>query len=188
MTSVAFKNNNSSSRMKIEGLIFREPDLNYIYKTIKLPSFKRKTSEDDRHSKKRKVEEGTSIEAVETFEPVVGQVKVVSTTKSNIVSITDQLLEQYADTSKFPHKLKSVFGEFRCNDCKRSWSSGHAWIRMGCGLTQKCRQCKTAIVPFKIRHKKKGGRKNHGPHDQSGCQVCLEFDEPCWEIQSKKDQ
>ena len=104
------------------------------------------------------------------------------------LSITDQLLQKYADTSMFPHSLKPVYAEFRCDDCKRNWSSGHAWIRMGAGLTQKCRACKTAKVPFKIRHKRKGSRKNQGPHDQEGCQVCMEFEEPCWEIQSKKDQ
>ena len=139
---------------------------------------KRKAMDNENSSqyKKRKLD-GAESETTNHVMPVAvnddqvspAMQKLATQKPTSQLSITDQLLQKYADTSMFPHNLKPVYAEFRCSDCKRNWSSGYAWIRMGAGLTQKCRKCKTATVPFKIRHKRKGSRKNQGPHDEEGC-------------------
>ena len=161
--------NNVNGDSKFD-LILREPNVDYIRSAIQLPKFKRKAMDtgDSSQHKRQKFDGVASVESTNQCPSPINDDEV-SKEPTSQVSITNQLLQKYADTSMFPHNLKPVYAEFRCSDCKRNWSSGHAWIRMGAGLTQKCRKCKTATVPFKIRHKRKGSRKNQGPHDEEGC-------------------
>ena len=55
---------------------------------------------------------------------------------------------QNLQKQKTPYQgKKRVWGEFRCPDCNRYWSSGHSWANMG----QKCEVCDIMVYPYHQR-------------------------------------
>ena len=55
---------------------------------------------------------------------------------------------------------KRVFGEFRCQQCNRTWSSGNSWANMG----QLCKACNIMVYPYEqVSIKEVGWRGTHAP-------------------------
>ncbi|CAI8058492.1 Zinc finger CCHC domain-containing protein 24 [Geodia barretti] len=79
-----------------------------------------------------------------------------------------------------PHQgPERVFGEFRCPECGRTWSSGNSWANMG----QECMTCKIMVYPHTQtalqRPDKFDDNSDRGPHRQDLCEKCMSLGHCC---------
>ena len=64
---------------------------------------------------------------------------------------------------------RRCFGEFRCPQCDKTWSSGNSWADMG----QECKECHINVYPYSQKKLEKGdGDDNGKPHLSDLCEKC----------------
>ncbi|PIK37554.1 hypothetical protein BSL78_25624 [Apostichopus japonicus] len=73
------------------------------------------------------------------------------------------------------------FGEYRCDDCHRTWMSGNSWADMG----QECTNCRQNIYPHTQRPLNKPDgldvSDENKPHPQHLCEKCKAMGRRCTE-------
>jgi hypothetical protein len=73
-----------------------------------------------------------------------------------------------------------VFGEFKCRNCRRKWSSAASWV----DKWQKCKGCEAKCYPFQqhvLDQREFGDNivEEKRPHDVTRCEKCIELGRIC---------
>ena len=62
-----------------------------------------------------------------------------------------------------------MFGEYRCPQCRRTWSSANSWE----GMRQECMICRIMVRPHTLRPPQRtNGPEDGPPHRSDLCEMC----------------
>jgi len=89
-----------------------------------------------------------------------------------------KFLSKKMEKGPTPYQGKGkCFGEYRCPNCNKTWSSGNSWANKG----QQCEQCLSNVYPYSQRalEKSKGQKDNGRPHRSDLCEKCKEVGGNC---------
>ena len=75
-----------------------------------------------------------------------------------------------------PYFQVRKFGEYRCPQCGRTWSSGNSWVGMG----QECMTCRIMVRPHTLRPlQRPDGHRDGPPHRSDLCEMCQKLGYNC---------
>jgi ATPase subunit of ABC transporter with duplicated ATPase domains len=106
-------------------------------------------------------------------------IKIINDRYSNLLIVySDNKISVKNLTPYQERNDKNVFGYFRCNKCRKNWTSAASWKNKW----QQCKKCESMIYPYNQHPLEKSDnsiKKCKSPHDQSRCEKCVELKTLC---------